>query len=439
MPRSGARLIQPSHRSLMAATTFFLILGYEFIRSSSNSLFQQTYGSENLALAMMAIPLAMIPMIWAYNRALSRLGPQKTFLVSSLASSAGIVLCLGLIWSGVDFGRIALFIFRETYIVIVLEQCWSFLDSTETEENAAKSNSYAAGFSTLGAVFGGWAVYWLAHGLGTSAMPAVTAITLVLTAGTSWWAYDRAQGLVRFKEREAHSSAGSLGLAEFRRTPLLISILSVVMLTQLMSTVLGLAFQHHLQQAIPGIDAQTAYSGRFYAIQSMLSLGMQFLIAPMVLRHVPMTALQLAIPVVHVVTASLLFAEPGLATAGIAFMAVKALDYSFFRITKEMFYLPLSSDVRFRTKQLIDVLGYRVSKGAASSFVVALKGAGIALLPVYPLVSIGSGLIWMAMIFPLVRNWSRIAVDGEAPRAPAAPKGLRMRKLRAPAREAAEV
>jgi ATP/ADP translocase len=99
-------------------------------------------------------------------------------------------------------------------------------------------------------------------------------------------------------------------------------------------------------------------------------------------------------------------------------MAFKSIDYSFFRITKEMLYLPLSSEVRFRTKQLIDVLGYRLSKGGASSVIVAVKSAGFSLLPLYPLVSLGAALAWAGMIFPLVRNWSRIEGRAQALRLP---------------------
>ena len=43
----------------------------------------------------------------------------------------------------------------------------------------------------------------------------------------------------------------------------------------------------------------------------------------------------------------------------LAFFLFKAFDYSIFRAAKEVLYVPLSFDERYRAKEIIDVLGYR--------------------------------------------------------------------------------
>ena len=58
--------------------------------------------------------------------------------------------------------------------------------------------------------------------------------------------------------------------------------------------------------------------------------------------------------------------SPGLLTASIAFLVFKSVDYSLFRAAKELLYVPLPFDARFRAKELIDVFGYRFGKGSSS-------------------------------------------------------------------------
>ena len=46
------------------------------------------------------------------------------------------------------------------------------------------------------------------------------------------------------------------------------------------------------------------------------------------------------------------------------------MDYSLFRATKELLYLPLTHRERVEGKAVVDVLGYRIAKVAASAIVL---------------------------------------------------------------------
>ena len=79
---------------------------------------------------------------------------------------------------------------------------------------------------------------------------------------------------------------------------------------------------------------------------------------------VPLRAVHMAIPALHLTACAALMARPTLAVGALAFGLFKALDYSLFRAAKEMLYIPLSFDSRYRAKSVIDAFGYRLSKGA---------------------------------------------------------------------------
>jgi hypothetical protein len=76
-------------------------------------------------------------------------------------------------------------------------------------------------------------------------------------------------------------------------------------------------------------------------------------------------------PAVHVLAAFVLLVVPTLTVAAGAFLLFKAIDYSIFRASKEMLYIPMNYDARFRAKELIDSFGYRAGKGVASGGMVA--------------------------------------------------------------------
>ena len=105
----------------MAAGAFTIVLGYECLRSASASLFREAYGAEALPAVMAAVPVFVLGALWAYNRVLTRFGPRRTLLISQLVSLLLIALSLILTAKGVREARIALYLIKDTYIVLLLE------------------------------------------------------------------------------------------------------------------------------------------------------------------------------------------------------------------------------------------------------------------------------------------------------------------------------
>ena len=76
-------------------------------------------------------------------------------------------------------------------------------------------------------------------------------------------------------------------------------------------------------------------------------------------------------------------------------------DYSLFRASKELIYLPLSFSARYRAKEFIDVFGYRTGKGGSSLVVLGLQKLGIAMMNYYLMIALAFVLIWLALVIPL--------------------------------------
>ena len=147
---------------------------------------------------------------------------------------------------------------------------------------------------------------------------------------------------------------------------ILILILVMIVASQVYSTIATLNFQSELQSSYPEIDQQTAVSGLFFGSLHIISFCFQFLLSPILLATFSVSTLHLAIPLLHLVSAISVIVYPNIWTSGFSLMMFKSVDYSIFRAAKEILYIPLTFDARFRAKKIIDVFGYRFSKSATS-------------------------------------------------------------------------
>jgi len=378
--------------SLSAACLF---CGYELVRSPANTLFKAAYGKAGLPYAMAATPPAVVAFLWIYGRLLTRLGPRRTLIVTTLGSCAILAGCCGGLAVQWRPAAAILYVVREAYIVLLMEQYWSFLNSTLGEARARKLNGPICGVGSGGSILGAVLVSALAVRIGTASLLLWGAAITLPTAILGYLAY-RAGGEPQPRKEEPHS--GTMGGSLLLRQPVLALLLAIILLTQAISGLTDLSFQGILQDAIPDADTQTAFSGTFFMWLNIGAALLQFVLTPLLLRVLPLRTIHVIIPLVHVATCLYLWRHATLPAAGTAYMAFKVLDYSLFRAAKELLYIPLSFDARYRAKELIDVFGYRLGKGGMSLVIIVLERTRLAISePVLALCAASAAGVWMAL------------------------------------------
>jgi ATP/ADP translocase len=189
---------------------------------------------------------------------------------------------------------------------------------------------------------------------------------------------------------------------------MMLSLLAMILSTQVVAAVVDLNFQTVLQNAIPDPDRQTQWAGRFEALMNAAAAFMQFLATPLLLRFLPVGAILLAMPLIQLAVSVAAATRPGLATAAGAYLVFKTFDYSLFKAAKEILYIPLSFDARYRVKELIDVLGYRTAKGATSAALALVAHAGAAAARLYTPVALAGALAWALAAAAVTRAARRL-------------------------------
>ena len=392
----------------ISSAAAFVLFGYEFIRSVSSSLFIEAYGAENLPRGMVAIPPSMIVMLYCYGRLLSWQGATRALAITSLFSGILILGCYAALVRGLDFAAAIIYVFREAYIVIVIEQFWSFVNSVLTTEQAKRINGPFCAVASIGGFVGGMLVSKWATVLGSEALLLFTAASLVPTAIFGVIAY-KLGGEPKPSEKEAGGRLGHLGIGTLFRSRYLIFIGMLILSTQLVSTVLDLRFNGLAEIEIPDKDTRTAFFGSVYGYLALAAGILQLGVVPLALRFVALRVIHVGVPMVHLVSSLVLTISPSLRTGTAAYVIFKALDYSIFRAAKELFYMPLSYDSRYRAKQIIDSFGYRFAKGGSAG-VIELVRLGVQTIPgiAFSITAMVAAMVWTPIAFSLTRAYQKL-------------------------------
>lgn len=386
----------------------FLLCGYEFIRAVSDSLFIEVYTAKNLSRAMVAVPPSVLLILYIYGRLLSWIGATRTLAVTSVLSGALILGCYIALLREIGFAAAIIYVFREAYIVIIIEQFWSFVNSTLTSKQAKIINGPFCAVASVGSVVGGMLVARWAEALGSEKLLLFAAGSLIPAAIFGIIAYTLA-GEPQPTVAEEGGRRGHLGLKTFFSSKYLVFIGLLILSTQVISTVLELRFKGLVETEIPVTDTRTAYFGSFYAMLGAISAIMQLIVVPIALRFVSLKIIHIGIPIVHLFNGLVLTLKPSLRTSARAFLTFKALDYSLFRAAKELFYMPLSYDEKYRAKQIIDSFGYRFAKGGSAGVIELIRLVVITIpSAAFSIVAMVISGVWGGIVLNLASRYQKL-------------------------------
>lgn len=381
-----------------SATCMFC--GYEFIRSSAESIFISEYGAKAKVYAMCFMPLMMGLLIYLYGRLLSAVGGTRAMAGSILVSVGVLAASYLALKAGFRHAAFFLYVFKESYIVVISEQYWSFINSILKDEEGKVFNGPVAGLGALGSMIGGYIVSRYTAVLHTEPFILLCGLVMLPAMGLFWAAYTSA-GEPKPADDEAGGRKGHLHLSILKENPTVLYIALVIFTAQIVATVMDLNFAVLVQGALPDKDLRTAYLGGFWMKVNIFSFLMQFMLTPLLLRYISVRGILVAIPAVHLASCALLLVYPQLGIAALAFLLFKGMDYSIFRAAKETLYIPFSFDTRYRAKQVADAFSYRFSKGFTAVVLSLISAAAAIPAAAYAATAFVFSGVWMGLSFPL--------------------------------------
>lgn len=291
----------------------------------------------------------------------------------------------------------------------MFKQVWSMIHASTSLSRAKYLYGLIYGAGTIGsiaasAVPGFSAVLFGSQQLLFSTLPIYAVLFFSYTM-----AYRRsalAEGNGPFSQKLTANANPKESLALFGRNKFLLSILFLVAFMQISVGLMEYQFTSYLKTHILDQDLRTEYYGRISGIMNILSGVFQFVGSFLMIHFLGLRNSHFFIPLILFANMSLFLFMPTFAMISFCFVFIKAIDFSLFGIIREMLYIPLKIDEKFRAKAIIDVFAYRTSKAFVSLFILGLQIFLIQseLLSVVSYISIGLLLAWMILVYTMFKR-----------------------------------
>lgn len=355
----------------LAALIFVILASYAVARPATESLFLDANGAEALPLAWIGVGAGSLAVVALYNRWSASIDLVRMFgIVSALSAGllAAILVAMGIDLPGTTW---ALYLWKDLYIVVLIEIFWSFANSTVPKERAKWWYGLFCVIGSLGGMAGNLGVGWIAAEWST-AQSLWAVVPLLGIGGIGGFVLAQQTGIAA----EAKQAASSLraGFSVLRTSRFLWLLMALIAITQVVITLIDYQFNVALEQFYPDVDERTAAIGRMYASIDAIAIALQLGTGP-IIRLLGVPLVLLAIPGVLGAAVAGYALVPRYGAIAAAKIASKAFDYSLFRAAKEILYIPLSRAEKTQGKAFVDMMSYRMAKGATSLMLLALVAA----------------------------------------------------------------
>ena len=339
---------------------FFITAEYAVVKPICHSIFLSHYGAKLFPLLwLVAIPINFL-LVSVYNRVVFTFGCFRTLLFSTLLSV--IIFTLSSFYlHKISWLPFLLYIFKDIYIMLLFQQLWSLIHSTIPQARAKYLYGIIYGIGGIGAIFGSLIPGFFSVRFGSQALLLVTPVFALFLTICYWFTLR-----MRGNFTPEHKDGGKGGLGLIKRSKILQTILLLVVFMQVSATVLEFQFHQVLQVELPVQDIRTAFLGKLFSLVHAINTFLQFAGTYLIVHYIGLQRAHLLIPLFLGAGAVGYVFVPSFALLSYNYGMVKSFDYSLFSILKEMLYIPLKVEEKFKAKAFIDVFAYRSSKAFAS-------------------------------------------------------------------------
>jgi AAA family ATP:ADP antiporter len=386
------KLLRVAGLSLLGAVLMFT---YAIARPATESLFLAAHTSKQLPTVWFLVAAAMIGAVYTYNHFLSTTDLLRLLGGVCAISAAALFLLIGLERLGTPDIYYALYVWKDVYVVVLVEIYYSYANSVFPIHTARWVYGLFGACGAAGGVIGNLSVGGLAARYGSASVlwfvpPALLAVYLFCLV------FSKVAGVGTPLASEYRKGRMRDALKVVRRSSYLGLILLLIATVQVVATLLDYKYNSVLEAAYPLTDIRTGIIGKVYAFIDAGTFLFFALTGP-ILRTAGVPLTLAAIPCFLASGLAAFAAMPRfLLIAGVK-IAGKCMDYTIFKASKEILYIPLTYAERTMGKSIVDMMTYRIAKGGASLLLMGLLAVGLSRLN-------------LALMFALIAGWFAIAI-----------------------------
>ena len=382
--------IRPDERKVLAlsALYFFLVMASYFILRPIRDQMGVAGGVDNLAWLFTATLVAMLAVNPLFSLLVSKL-PRRRFVAWSyralMACLLGFYVALVTLPEAqqVWVGR-AFFVWVSVFNLFAVSLFWAVMADVYRTEPSRRLYGVIAAGGTLGALVGAAITATLVETVG---VPALLLVSLVMLELGLWCMF----AIHRLAQAAATAAASADGDAViggsavdgFRlamASPYLLGVCGYMLLYTIGSTFLYFLQAQIVDATIDGRAAQTVYFANVDLWVNGLTLLLQLFLTGRVMARLGVGLTLAALPLISILGFLGLGLVPVLGAVVVFTVARRVTNFALSRPARETLFVPLARNAKYKAKNLIDTVVYRVGDqlGAWSSAALTWLGLGIA-------------------------------------------------------------
>ncbi|MGE3470974.1 MAG: Npt1/Npt2 family nucleotide transporter [Vicinamibacterales bacterium] len=363
---------------LLFLYSFLAMTSYNIVKPVTRSQFISSLGADNLPWVQFGAGMVIGLLMQGYTRLIATVPRRWTIPVTQ----AGMITLLVLFWVlftrvGAEWVSVGFYLFGLVLGILLISQFWTLANDIYDPRQAKRLFGLIGGGASLGGATGAAITAGLVEELGTTTMLLVSAAIMAICAGI-------VVRIIRTNERAGQSDAAKTGedegvgggeaLALLRGSRHLQIIALVITFAAIGAAIieqqLNMATAEAKGQA--NTDGITAFLAQVTVYLSLIGLFIQVAVTSRIHRLLGIGFALLILPVSLGASGLLMLTVGALWTSGVARVLDTSLRYTVDKTTREILFLPLPADVKYRAKPFIDVTVDRLSKGAGALLILVL-------------------------------------------------------------------
>src|SRR5687768_2193950 len=360
---------------LMFAYSFLAMTAHNILRPIVRSKFIEGWGADNLPYVLLAAGLLIGVLMHVYIRGIRRM-PRRYVIPITQAGIVGLlVIFWGLLRTGAGWVPVALYIFGSILGILLISQFWTLANDVYDARQAKRLFGFIGAGASLGGTLGSGVTAVVVDEIGADNLLLVSAGVLAACAVIV---------LLILRDRPDAGTtdpfveeSGVQGREAFR-------LLGQSRHLKLIALVIALAaagaaiIEQQLNMAAEamagpdGADAITAFLAQVNVYVSAAGFLVQIALTSRIHRSLGLAVALLLLPVGLGTTAAVILISGTIWAPAIAKVLDSTLRYTVDKTTREVLFLPLPADVKYRAKPFLDVTVDRLAKAATALVILLL-------------------------------------------------------------------
>ncbi|MCW8930855.1 MAG: MFS transporter [Gammaproteobacteria bacterium] len=399
---------------------FVLLCSYYIIRPMRDEM-GILGGVENLQWLFTGTLLAMTIAIPLFGWVSSRF-PRQKFLPYIYLFFIVMLIMFYFLMEGsttqINVAR-AFFIWTSVFNLFVVSVFWSFMADLYSNAQARRLFGVIAAGGTLGALTGPAITAFLIEPLGTRNLLLVSAVLLlwaiVCIARLSVWSESnlndekelRTRGYENQQEKLLGGSIWS-GISMVFSSPYLLGICLLMLLFSTLATFLYFMQAQIIQDTFSDSTQRTAVFASIDLAVNALTLLIQLFLTHRLIKWFGLAAVLMIVPLMLAIGFVLLSISPVLSILMMVQVIRRAGNYAVMRPAREMLYVVLSREEKYKAKNVIDTVIYRAGDAVSAWIYAGMRSIGLSLSGI-ALIAVPLALFWAWIAFSLGRQQTKIA------------------------------